>query len=58
MTLQQKINKARAAVNTFAFGTAEFDAAFDACKALVQQQTDAAPTFEYTSIDGNIFAPA
>ena len=56
MTLEQKIKAARAIVNATTFGTKEFDEAFAACKELVQQQTDAAPKFEYTSIDGNIFA--
>ena len=57
MTIKQQIKAARAAVNKEVFGTKAFDDAFAVCKALVQKQMDAAPKFEYTSIDGNIFAP-
>lgn len=58
MTLAQKIQAARALVNKEQFGTAGFDAAMEVVKALVQQQTDEAPKFVYTSIDGDIFAPS
>ena len=58
MTLEQQIKQARTAVNNQVFGTKEFDAAFDVVRALVKKQNDASPKFEYTSIDGNIFATA
>lgn len=51
-----ELQAARAAVNAETFGTAIWESKMQAVRDLVAQENANAPTFEYTSIDGDIFA--
>ena len=51
------LKTARALLNKQTFGTAEYDAAFDAVRAITRRMTDRPVTFVHTSVDGDIFAP-
>ena len=55
MTNQLKI--ARAAVNAETFGTPAWEAKMQIVRDLVAKENAKAAKFEYTSIDGDIFAP-
>ncbi len=51
-----KLQAARAAVNAETFGTAIWESKMQVVRDLVAQENVTAPAFEYTSIDGDIFA--
>jgi hypothetical protein len=53
----KQIKAARAKVNALQFGTPEWEVAMQAVRDLVAKHDAAQPAFEYTSIDGDIFAP-
>ena len=53
--LDKKIRADRDVVATFKFGTDEWEAAMVIVRQLCEEDRLAAPKFEYTSIDGDIF---
>jgi len=53
--MAKNLKAARAAVNAETFGTPAWEAAMQVVRNLTQSINDAAPKFEYTSVDGDIF---
>jgi hypothetical protein len=55
--MDKKIRAARDNVRNYTFGTDEWEEAMVIVRQLCEEDRLAAPKFEYTSIDGDIFAP-
>lgn len=55
--MDKMIKAARAAVNAETFGTEAWEKKMQIVRDLVNQQNAANPVKNYTSVDGDIFAP-
>ena len=56
MTTAQALKIARANVNKLTFGTPQWEAAMAEVRALVEAINAAAPRFEHTSIEGDVWS--
>ena len=56
MTTAQALKIARANVNKLTFGTPQWEAAMAEVRTLVEEINAAAPRFEHTSIEGDVWS--